>query len=244
MRRTLLAAAVALAACVVAGPAAGSPPVATVKLVRCSLDDHDAVFQARARSVPGAERMGVRFTLLRRGGDQAYLPVKTPGLDRWRRSQPGVGVFAYSQTLKNLSENAAYRVRVAFRWWDGEGSVVRRDSKRSPACRQYVDLPNLRARVLGASTTTVPDVLRYGVRVVNAGRVSATAVPVRLTVDGHVVDTLTVAALEPGEDKLLGFRGPACRRTVRAEADPDGVIAESSEADNAGEVGCADLSRR
>jgi subtilase family serine protease len=77
--------------------------------------------------------------------------------------------------------------------------------------------------------------------VTNEGIATATGVPVRLTVDGDVVDTVTVAALMPAERRVLLIQGPACTRTVEAEADPEGVIVESSEGDNAHEVSCADL---
>jgi subtilase family serine protease len=64
---------------------------------------------------------------------------------------------------------------------------------------------------------------------------------VRLTVDGNVVDTVTVASLAPGEQRTVAIRGPKCHRLVRLEADPDQAIAESSDADNAHELTCAAL---
>ena len=72
-------------------------------------------------------------------------------------------------------------------------------------------------------------------------RTSATGIPVRLTVDGDVVDTVTVDELDPAERLVIGIQGPACTKSVKAEADPDGVIVESSEADNAHEVACSSL---
>ena len=77
--------------------------------------------------------------------------------------------------------------------------------------------------------------------VTNEGIAPATGVPVRLSVDGDVVDTVTVASLAPAERRVLPIQGPACTRSVTAEADPDGVIVESSESDNAHEIACADL---
>ena len=66
----------------------------------------------------------------------------------------------------------------------------------------------------------------------------------RLTVDGGVVDTVTVERLKPGASRLLVFRGPECDLTVSAAADPDGLIAESSEDDNTQALSCAQLPRR
>jgi hypothetical protein len=39
------------------------------------------------------------------------------------------------------------------------------------------------------------------------------------------------------------IRGPQCRSLVRVEADPEKAIAETSEADNAHELSCANLGR-
>jgi hypothetical protein len=56
-----------------------------------------------------------------------------------------------------------------------------------------------------------------------------------------VLDTTTVGLLDPGTSRVLGFRGPPCTESVSATVDPDGVLAESSEADNVQELACADL---
>ena len=66
----------------------------------------------------------------------------------------------------------------------------------------------------------------------NSGRGPATSVPVRLTVDGDVVDTVTLAAIAPGEQHTVAIRGPDCQRLATLEVDPEQAIAESSDADN------------
>jgi subtilase family serine protease len=86
-------------------------------------------------------------------------------------------------------------------------------------------------------------VSRYSVRVSNDGAAGASAVAVSLIVDGNVVDTLSVATLAPGEVRYLTIRGPDCKRTVEARADPDGAIVESSEEDNAHAATCEELPR-
>jgi subtilase family serine protease len=63
----------------------------------------------------------------------------------------------------------------------------------------------------------------------------------RLWLDGSVLDTVAVSPLAVGQQRLVGFLGPACAGSVRAAADPDGVIVESSEQDNVQELGCADI---
>ena len=164
-----------------------------------------------------------------------------PGLRRWHRSTPGVRAFGYRQGFRKLPENASHRVRVDFRWYASDGSVVARARRRSASCRQFVDLPNLVTRLTGVTPTKVDGVVRYETVVTNAGKAAATNVPVRLTVDGNVVDTVTIASLGRGEQRSLVIRGPECRRLVRLEADPEKSIAESSDADNASELTCVAL---
>jgi hypothetical protein len=240
MRRALLIAALATAALPAAAAAAPAP--ATVKLVECSIDDHSAAFNARMLQLPAASRMAMRFTLLEETSPDAVTRVKVPGLRRWRFSKPGVKAFAYRQGFRNLPENASHRVRVDFRWYDAAGNEVERARRRSARCRQFVELPNLVTRIVAILPTQVPGVFRYEANVGNSGKAAATAVPVRLTVDGQVVDTVTLPSLAPGEQRAVAIRGPQCHRLVRLEADPEKAIAESSDEDNVFELSCAALS--
>jgi subtilase family serine protease len=133
---------------------------------------------------------------------------------------------------------------VSYRWYDSERKVIARTRRRSAPCHQFTALPNLTAALAGVQGTRDKGVLRYTVRVANLGEAAATAVPVRLTVDGAVVDTVTLASLRVDERRLLTFRGPECRTSVTAAVDPDGVLVESSENDNRQTLRCADLAAR
>jgi len=237
MRRALLTTALAAAALPVAAGAAPAPAPATVKVASCSFAEHSAAFYARMRQVPGGTEMAMRFTLLEETGDRAEA-IRAPGLRKWHRSREGVGAFGYRQGFKNLPENASHRVRVDFRWYAEDGSELLRARRRSGRCRQFVELPNLVARIDAVMPTKVPGVVRYQAVVRNSGKAEATAVPVRLTVDGDVVDTLTLVSLAPGEERSLVIRGPECHRLAKLEADPEQAIAESSDADNAYELAC------
>jgi hypothetical protein len=238
MRRALLAAALATAALPAAAGAAPLP--ASVKVTACSVETHEAVFSARMQQVPGASRMAMRFKLLEETGPHAIRRVKVPGLRRWRYSKPGVKTFSYRQGFRNLPENASHRVVVSFRWLAADGTLVQRTRRRSARCRQFVRLPNLVAKIQ-AVIPTMPGVVRYQALVTNRGRASASSVPVRLTVDGKVVDTVTIASLAPGEQHSVVIRGPECHQVVRLEADPEKSIAESSDLDNAHELSCPAL---
>jgi hypothetical protein len=244
MRRTFILLIGVAAIAVAVTPASADTPGASVKLLRCSPVQHEAAFYARMQAIPAAVRMGVRVTLLERTGSQGFAPVRAPGLGRWQRSRPGVAAFGYRQVLRNLPANAAHRLRVRFRWYGAGGAVVREAVRRSGVCRQFAGLPNLVTQLLRASRTDVSGMLRYAVRVENTGMAPAAGAPVRLTVHGVVIDTVTLAMLASGERRLLGFRGPACSRSAIAHADPAAVIVESSEQDNRSEVACADLTGR
>jgi hypothetical protein len=239
MRRVLITAALAAAALPAAASAAPKP--VSVKLVKCSVEQHEATFYGRMQQLPGTSRMAMRFTLFEETGGDSSTRVRVPGLRRWHFSKPGVLAFNYRQGFRNLPANASHRVRVDFRWYADDGSELARANRRSSRCRQFVELPNLEARLTGVTSTKVDGVDRYDAVVTNTGKVEATAVPVRLTVDGNVVDTVTIASLAPGERRSLAIRGPECARLVRLEADPEKSIAESSDADNASELTCAAL---
>jgi CARDB len=220
------------------------PAPATVRLLSCSPAHASAVFYGRMRSVPGSERMSMRFGLLERIGDGRFQPVRAPRLARWRRSRPGVAVFGYRQRVRGLAEDAIYRARVDFRWHDADGRVVLRAQRRSRPCSQAGPLPNLRARLAGSGPTATPGVSRYAVRVSNWGDAPAEQVGVGLAVDGSAVDTQTVSQLEPGQSRLLEFRGPRCQTSVRTTADPAAAVRESDEEDNSETLTCDQLRRR
>jgi hypothetical protein len=230
----------ALAAAVTSAAAADPRVPARVMLADCSIEDGSALFVARMRQVGESDRMWLRFKLLERG-DAGFRVLKAPGLGRWRKSKPGVGAFAYRQAVRGLEAGTLYRAEVDFRWYDASGNLVEATRRHSPPCRQFDVLPNITAAPVAMKPTQQPGVVRYRVLVTNEGIAAATGVPVRLTVDGQAVDTVIVPTLVPAERRVLAIQGPACTRSVEARADPDGVIVESSESDNAHEVGCADL---
>jgi hypothetical protein len=130
---------------------------------------------------------------------------------------------------------------VDFRWFDTDGTLIETARRRSAPCAQYDVLPNLTATPFDARPSAEPGVLRYRVLVTNEGIAPATGVPVRLTVDGAVVDTVVVPTLAPAERRVLTIQGPVCKGPVEAIADPDGVIVESSETDNSHKIDCAAL---
>jgi len=239
MRFRLLSAALTTGALVAAASAAGAgAPPASVTVTSCSVAEHSAAFYARMKLVDGADRMALRFTLLERTGVEGDKRVKAPGLRRWHWSKPGVVSLRYRQGVRNLEENATYRARVDFRWYSSSGAEVLRAQRRSARCRQFVALPNLVAKLTDMRPAKVPGVTRYESLVSNTGDATVAAVPVRLTVDGDVIDTVSLS-LGPHDARTVVIRGPECERLARVEADPEKAISETSEADNAHELTCA-----
>ncbi len=242
MRRALpITIALVAAALPAAAPASAAVLPASVRVVDCSFERHEAAFHARMRVVDGATQMAMRFTLLEDTGAPRPEANSPSILRRWHRSKPGVKRFGYRQGFRNLPENATHRVRVDFRWYSADGKEVARAKRRSAPCRQFVVLPNLTIRLIGVFPTASPGVMRYSAAVTNTGKGAATNVPVRLTVDGDVVDTVALASIAPGEERSVAIRGPHCRRAAKLEVDPDKAIAESSDEDNLFELTCAGL---
>jgi hypothetical protein len=213
----------------------GAP--AAVKVADCSVEQSSAAFYARMRTVPDADRMWLRFTVQEKHAG-AYETLEVPGLSRWHKSKPGVAAFGYRQTVRGLQPGGVYRARVSFRWYSATGELLERTRKLSRACRQFDAVPNLTSIVTGSGPTKVPGVVRYLMRIANTGVATAVDFDARLSVDGGVVDTVTIASLEPGASRDVAVLGPECTTSVSSIADPEGVIVESSEDDNAHTVNC------
>ena len=229
-----------LAAALPAAPAsaqAAGPAPASVKVADCSVEDSSAAFYARMRTVPEADRMWLRFTVEEKHGG-AYEPLRARGLSGWHKSKPGVAAFGYRQTIRGLQPGGVYRAKVSFRWYSTTGELLERDRRTSRACRQFDEVPNLTSTVVGSGPTKVPGVVRYLMRIANTGAAPAVYVDARLSVDGGVVDTVTISSLEPGDSREVAVLGPECASSVSSVADPDGVIVESSEDDNAHTMNC------
>ncbi len=239
----LVAAAAAIPAVASAHPL-GAPAAWTsvARVSRCSTVLDEAVFQGRMRKRPGTHRMAMRFTLLQRTGlDPAYTPVAAPGLGKWRRSRVGVGGFGYKQAVRNLADGALYRVRVDFRWLDGNGKLLAQARRKSATCPERDVLPNLRVKFVGVYHTSAPATDRYAIRVTNFGGASAQGVLTRLSVDGEVAASGTFGALAAKSSVKLVLRGPECQDFVQAHVDPDSLIAESVETDNGQLRACSAL---
>jgi len=233
--------AVLCATCV--GAAVASQPLSTagakraaVRVLSCDRSDQEALFRGSMRRVGGTGRMSMRFTLLQRDPGERFRRVRAPRLSRWKRSRYGVLRFAHRQRVRGLREGSDYRMRVDFRWHDGDGDLIRRRRLTSRTCSLAEPLPDLRV----TSITGVPEGLgeRYFLSVKNAGEMDAPGSGLRLGVDGNAPRFASVPGLAPGETATVSVVGARCVYRVRATADPEQQIPESREGDNTLAHGC------
>jgi hypothetical protein len=241
--RTATTCAIAIVAVGVVAASAATPgkPLQAVKVVKCSKFTRSAGFVGRMRAIEGSERMGMRFTLFERLVPQrTYVDVDTVGLGVWRNSLPGVQRFTYRQAVRALSEAAAYRMSVEFRWYDADGEVVREVLRRSRRCRQPGRLPNLKVEDIRIRTDG-----SYAVLVANTGKDVAVRPSVLLFVDDEDAGAVTAGTLGPGKQRWLrGYTSHPCVGHASAVADPMGRLRESAEDDNGRTASCLELTTR
>jgi hypothetical protein len=238
---TLAATAALLALPALAG---GASAPTTLKVRSCQTGESSkarlATFYARMRSVPGASRLWMRFTLIDRTGGGASL-VPTPKLAKWRKSRVGVKSFGFTQTITGLEPGAAYAANVEYRWRDERGRTIKSARRTSADCRQDGELPNLSVPRITAKTGGAPGTALYLVDVSNRGAAEARALELDLVVDGASADAVEIDLIEPGETVTVKVTGPACRQRVRAVVDRADAVRETTEDDNVRHSRCPAL---
>ena len=238
----ITAAVLALPASALGARRAETPSTASsivAKVLSCDVegDSRSATFYARMDSVQGAARLSVRCQLLERlGRGDSWSRVDVPALRGWRSSQVGVKRFGWKQNVEKLNLGGAYKARVQYRWVAPAGSIVETETKDTPVCRGPV--PNLAVGDVAIRRGPTADTRIYRVELENTGRTDADDVQVSLSVDRAVLDTLTVSRLAAGDARTVSFTGPACRREIRVEIDPENTIGERSEEDNSQATRC------
>jgi hypothetical protein len=234
-------------------PATAGAASPSVKLVDCepALDplERTATFEARAKAAEDSERMQVRFTLqVHEDGLPGWRRVVADGFDTWLTSDEGVRRYTYAKTVQNLTSPASYRVQVRFRWLDEDGDVAARSRRTSPACKQPDMRPNLVPQAIDTALAPDPagDLRRYAVTVRNLGRSAADPFAVALRVGDAELDPQVVFGLEPGQEQVVTFLGPACSAGDPLVATVDGgeTVDERIEDDNALSVDCGALQAR
>jgi hypothetical protein len=198
-----------------------------------------ATFVGQMQGVRGSVRMAMHFTLLERLGAPDFEPVALSELRPWRRSKKGATSFLYSQRVTALRDGGSYRMRIQFRWYGGDGKVMKTKTVRSGSCRQPALLPNLKVTSISAKPGVLQNGTRtYTVSVVNEGTSDVGGVDVALRVDGGTTATGQVPALAAGKTASVDISGPACTGFIRAAVDPGAKINETNEKDNALVTAC------
>ena len=217
---------------------AGSPPA--LRMVTCATPDGSISgsvrYEARMKSIPGADRMTIRFDLFEKADDDGFRRVSTGETHKSRR---GVSDFRWEHKFEGLRQGGTYRVKVVYRWLDANGEEIGSARRRGEPCKQPAGDPNLRVSDISVERGDLPGAALYRVTVVNRGDAEARGVAVLLRVDGEVVDeSEVIEALDPGESQVVDFVGPRCRESLRAVVDPKDVIDESGEDDNIRSADC------
>jgi len=197
--------------------------------------DRAAVFEGQMRSVRGAARMQMRFTLQARTPDTSrWGSVAAPGFGTWVSSQSGTSRYVYTKRVEGLLAPASYRVQLRFRWLSASGRTLASARRSSATCRQPDPRPNLVVSSLSVRQTARAGRYRYVAFVRNTGRSAAEESELRVALGGTALPSVPVMALEPGEGVEVAVEGPACEAgaTVDADADAGDAVDERDEADN------------
>jgi CARDB protein len=214
---------------------ASAAPKTFLKVRSCQVGDsskqRQATFYGRMRSITGASRMMMRFTVVDRSSEGSTL-VPAPQLAQWRRSRPGVKTFGYAQTVTGLQVGGAYAAMVEYRWVDAKGRTLKTLRRTSAECRQDGKLPNLAVTRVAARSGDAPGTLVYSVDVTNWGAAEARNVVVDLFVDDAGADAAKVDSVKPGTTVTVRVSGPACVQRLRAVVDRQDAIHETTEDDN------------
>jgi hypothetical protein len=197
--------------------------------------DGAAVFEGQMRTVRGAARMQMRFTLQVRTPDSSrWSAVNAPGFGTWLSSAAGTARYVYTKRVEGLLAPASYRVQLRYRWLSTEGRTLATTRRSSRACRQPDPRPNLVVSSLTVRPAARAGRYRYVAFVRNTGRSAADESALRLAFGDGELPLAPVLALEPGEGVEVTVEGPACEagEPVDADADAGDAVDERDEADN------------
>jgi hypothetical protein len=224
------------AALVPAAPAvARADSSAGAELTHCrsgdAAKDRFATYRGHMQAVPGSVRMAMRFKVIARFDGKDPKTVDNPQLKVWRKSNSGVSHFGYSQTVRGLSPGGSYWAVVKFRWYDSDGSLLKKARHVSETCVQAGKLPNLIVSGVKISPGGAAGTSVYRVRVANTGQGGAASFSLALFADGALIDSKTLDHLDAGRTATVEMNGPNCSH-LRAVADSENTVPETDEDDN------------
>jgi len=221
-------------------PAETRPPVPqAAKLTACTTgvtaDARAATFTASMPALSGTARMAMRFTLLqRRGSSKRYRTVRVPGWGRWERSETGRSGLILTKRVSALLAPAAYRARVALRWYDADGAVQRSRTLTTSTCTQPDPRADLHLALLAAKPGPGATTATYVLVVANRGAATAPVFDVELDVGDRTPATTRVGPLAGGGLDRVELVAPACAsgETVTIRLDPGRTVDEGNRSDD------------
>jgi hypothetical protein len=247
-----LAAASILASAVTSTAATASPPRASLRAFVCqrALDPPSRGISVESvmRSIPGTEKLAVRFQLLRKQAGETAL-VRAGDLGTWLSpADPTLGqrsgdVWQLTKSVADLAAPAEYRFRVSFRWIGPHGRTLSRDTRLTAPCQQSELRPDLLVKsvavapLLGSSTVD-----EYSATVANDGATATGPFEVAFAPgDGSPLKVRDVQSLKPHATVLVRFRGPVCApaNPPTITADPASQVDDRDRSNNSLTASCA-----
>ena len=250
MRRFVITAALLLSALAAATATAlrrrtalGSPRGCSPATPRSIPPTAMATFEGRMRTVRGATKLQMRFTLQtpQQGPGQLARAARPPASGSWLSSDPGVGRYVYTKRVVALFAPASYRT---LRCASAGSAAAASGSPRTARPRRPATRPTCAPTCARSGSTARggadAEHARYVVPVVNRGKTAAGPFDVVVTVDGTTLTPAQTPGLEPGERALVEVEGPPCTvgSMLTVDVDPTGAVDERAEADNRLTVTC------
>lgn len=214
----------------------------SAKLAECDRDGHSATFEGSMEAYRRATVLEMRFVLQTRdAANPKWARVDADGFGEWLQADPDTRDYVYDKRVEDLAVGADYRVKIRFRFRKVDsGKVVGRGRKRTRACRQPDDRPDLSVLGVTVSAGKSETQRRYAVQVFNDGNSPAPLFATSLTIgDGPVLRSTTEELAAVGET-VVEFQGPPCEEgdDLTATVDVDGDVDETDEANNTLTIPC------
>jgi hypothetical protein len=142
-------------------PTPAPAPIVSAIVEQCTAavnqSERSVTFSGQMTAIAGAQRMAMRIEVQERTPTEAaFHTVTAGGTGAWRQSDPGVKIYKYLRQVTNLSAPASFRALVLYRWIDDKGRVMRHTVRRTPVCRQPVEVPKPAAGTPVRHTTSTP----------------------------------------------------------------------------------------
>lgn len=179
-------------------------------------------------TLPGTEKLALRFELLRRAGQsRAFVEVNGHGLRTWEYpDNPTLGqrsgdVWILNHPVVNLIAPAVYRYRVTFRWIGARGRTLSELVRESQLCNEPELRPDLVVRSLTVQAIPgSPLKDAYIAQIANTGATAAGSFDVQF-IDNGAVQERGVGVLAPHATIRERFVGAACTTgAATVTADP------------------------